>query len=407
MPRNSLRGGTAGAYVEIERKKEVKNMEQKERFWKKARSPKIFLAFLFAAILLASIVPTASADGWNWRRAINITNSGNTLTDYQVLVTLNTSNFEYSKANDDGSDLRFTNYANSTAYHYWIETWNTAGDSRIWVKVPSVPVWDGTGEAPSANRMYMWYNNSAASSESNGTNIFEFFDDFEGTSLDGKWTVDGAIFYSVSDSILTVTDAPSSTWNVWKGIHASINNIQGVRIEAKSINWVHQSSDLFQWGALLGEHPTGNKNLGMNIVDFHDLPSEAYLNYYYDTSSLSKDNIEGQQPVDLVAQRDQNGNCKFFKNGIEQQAGTETSTNSIDTVMLLVNRYSNYAYPTTKIDRVLVRKYASPEPTTTVSATEEDVTGPVDPVPELPTVILFSIGLLVLAGYAVLRRKKG
>lgn len=29
-----------------------------------------------------------------------------------------------------------------------------------------------------------------------------------------------------------------------------------------------------------------------------------------------------------------------------------------------------------------------------------------DPVPELPTIILFSIGLLVLAGYVVLRRKK-
>ena len=382
-------------------------MEIKERFWKKSRNTKMFLAFLFAAMLLASIVPIACADpGWNYRKTINITNSGGALTDYQVLVTLNTSNFEYSKANPDGSDLRFTNYENSTAYRYWIETWNTAGDSRIWVKVPSVPVWDGTDGAPPANRMYMWYNNSAASSESNGTNTFEFFDDFEGTSLDGKWTVDGAISYSVSDSILTVTDAPSTTWNVWKGIHAPINNMQGAIIEAKDIDWVHASSDLFQWGALLGEHPTGNKNLGMNIADSHATSSEAYLNYYYDTSSLSKDDIKGQQPVDLVAQRDQNGNCKFFKNGIEQQAGTETSTNSIDTVMLLVNRYSTYEYPTTKIDRVLVRKYADPEPTTTVSATEEDVTGPVDPVPELPTVILFSIGLLVLAGYVVLRRKK-
>ena len=373
-------------------------------------SPKRLLTLasvaLFVAILLASIAPTASADGWNCRKAINITNSGSALTDYQVLVTLNTSNFEYSKANDDGSDMRFTNYANSTAYHYWIETWNTAGDSRIWVKVPSVPFWNGTGEAPSANRMYLWYDNSAASSESNGTNTFDFFDDFEGTSLDGKWTVDGAISYSVSDSILTVTDAPSTTWNVWKGIHAPINNIQGVRIEAKGINWVHQSLDLFQWGALLGEHSTGNKNLGMNIADSHAASPEAYLNYYNDTSSLSEEDIEGQQPVDLVAQRDQNGNCKFFKNGVEQQEGTETSTNSIDTVMLQVNRFSTYAYPTTKIDRVLVRKYASPEPTTTVSATEEDITGQVDPVPELPTVILFSIGLLVLAGCVVLRGRR-
>ncbi|MEA2032033.1 MAG: hypothetical protein U9N41_00415 [Euryarchaeota archaeon] len=51
-------------------------MEQKERIWKKGRIPKMFLAFLFVAILLASIVPIACADGWNGRRAINITNSG-------------------------------------------------------------------------------------------------------------------------------------------------------------------------------------------------------------------------------------------------------------------------------------------------------------------------------------------
>ena len=59
----------------------------------------------------------------------------------------------------------------------------------------------------------------------------------------------------------------------------------------------------------------------------------------------------------------------------------------------------------TYVDDIRIRKYADPEPTTEVSATEEDVTGPVEPVPELPTIILSSIGLLVLVGYVVLRIK--
>jgi hypothetical protein len=54
-----------------------------------------------------------------------------------------------------------------------------------------------------------------------------------------------------------------------------------------------------------------------------------------------------------------------------------------------------------------IRKYASSEPTTSVSATEEYVGGDgVDPVPELPTIILFAVGLLVLAGYVCVGRRR-
>ena len=56
------------------------------------------------------------------------------------------------------------------------------------------------------------------------------------------------------------------------------------------------------------------------------------------------------------------------------------------------------------IEDLRVRQYASPEPTTSVGA--EGDAGPVPPVPELPTIILFSIGLLVLAGYVYIERRK-
>jgi len=44
----------------------------------------------------------------------------------------------------------------------------------VWIKVPFIPA---NGEA----RVYMYYGNPDAESESNGTEVFEFFDDFEGT----------------------------------------------------------------------------------------------------------------------------------------------------------------------------------------------------------------------------------
>lgn len=98
--------------------------------------------------------------------------------DYQIQIQLTPANFDYSKANLDGSDLRFYSPSGSPL-SYWIETWNTTGTSTVWVKVPTA----GT------STIIMHYGDSMASSESNGEATFLFFDDFSGTSLNTtKWT---------------------------------------------------------------------------------------------------------------------------------------------------------------------------------------------------------------------------
>ena len=371
---------------------EVKESEQK-------RNTKMFLPLLFAAILLASIVPMACADpGWNWRRPINITNSGGSvLTDYQVLVTLNTSNFNYSKANLDGSDLRFTNYANSTAYRYWIETWSTSGESKIWVKVPSIPVWDGTGEVPSANRMYMWYNNSAASSESNGTNTFDFFDDFEGTSLDTtKWTSNYPDQFSVSGGKVRCTGVswyPQLTTKTF-----TANPYSGIEVTSKL--------DVIQLGS----------NLFCGYGTYFTSPYDGLLWYggsgSYDRHVCFNGACGWQPGTDRgLTTGEIRESVRFLSNSISHYTtGARTIDDTFSGTVANANRplyiFNTYSGYITDLYWVFVRKYADPEPTTTVSDTEEDVTGPVEPVPELPTIILFSIGLLVLTGYVVLRRKR-
>lgn len=80
---------------------------------------------------------------------------------------------------DDFSDIRFSDYARTLPY--WIETYTSRSSATVWVKLTE------TGEA--AREFYLYYGNGAATSESSGTNVFEFFDDFDGTSLDtSKWT---------------------------------------------------------------------------------------------------------------------------------------------------------------------------------------------------------------------------
>jgi len=111
--------------------------------------------------------------GWTYRRPIIITEkSGTTLTDYQVRIVLTPDNFDYSKTRSDGGDIRFTDTDGVTQLPYWIEKWDPSGTSIIWVKVPEIP-------ANSEKKIYMYYGNLEATSQSNGTEVFEFFDDFQ------------------------------------------------------------------------------------------------------------------------------------------------------------------------------------------------------------------------------------
>ncbi len=77
------------------------------------------------------------------------------LTDFPVLVTLgnNIAGFDYGTfLTPDGSDLRFRVAGDTNLLNYEVDTWNPAGDSRVWVQVPAfsnqcaiVASWGDTG----------------------------------------------------------------------------------------------------------------------------------------------------------------------------------------------------------------------------------------------------------------------
>jgi hypothetical protein len=69
---------------------------------------------------------------------------GRALLDYQLAVELDPTNFDYSRAAPDGSDLRFTLGDGVTELPHWIESWNPGGESRVWVRAPSVPPGEST-----------------------------------------------------------------------------------------------------------------------------------------------------------------------------------------------------------------------------------------------------------------------
>lgn len=145
------------------------------------------ISIFFVLIVSTSIVQAQATflNNFTYYREITITErSGQDLTDFQIPVVLNESNFNFSHAQPDGDDIRFAD-ENGTLLDYWIEEWNaTAKRAKIWVKVPHIP-------ANSSTKIYMYYGNASAKSLSNGSKVFPLFDDFEDpkTVLEMKLTM--------------------------------------------------------------------------------------------------------------------------------------------------------------------------------------------------------------------------
>lgn len=121
--------------------------------------------------------------------------------------------------NADFSDLRFSD-SNNNIIPYWIEEKTDNTSAKVWVKLTA----DTT--------INVYYGKSSASSESNGENVFLFFDDFPGTALNtSKWTVTTASAFTVANSICTCTGTDSPAQPFLKS-NATFN-YTGLAVEAK------------------------------------------------------------------------------------------------------------------------------------------------------------------------------
>jgi len=123
--------------------------------------------FLLFSILFLSFIflPSPSyawLSGWEYRRNITINNTqiGYTLTDYQILITLDTASLiSAGKMRSDCGDIRFID-TNDNLLSYWIESGCNSTNTKIWVKVPQIP-------ASNYATIYLYYGNPTATSLSN------------------------------------------------------------------------------------------------------------------------------------------------------------------------------------------------------------------------------------------------
>lgn len=115
-----------------------------------------------------------TGDGWGYSiftnpwfntsfdKRINITFANawasENITDFPVLVVLNSTRVNYSLTLDNGEDIRFTDDDESTILSHEIELWNESGDSFVWVKVPIL-------ENTDTDFIQMYYSNQSVVSD--------------------------------------------------------------------------------------------------------------------------------------------------------------------------------------------------------------------------------------------------
>jgi len=158
--------------------------------FKKLLKPKNSISFVFVLFLFnflffshSQVKAQGWLSGWAYRKPITIDNTANSnnLTDYQVLVTLDTQSLiSAGKMQSDCRDIRFADSDGTTLISYWIESGCNTASTKIWVKVPLIP-------ASSNKTIYLYYGNSTAFSASNGNTTFVFFDDFEDQIYSDEW----------------------------------------------------------------------------------------------------------------------------------------------------------------------------------------------------------------------------
>jgi hypothetical protein len=126
---------------------------------------------------------------WGYRKKITFDNSAQAenLLNFPVLVKLSSSNIDYTKTQDLGQDIRFTDSDGTTLLKYEIEKWDETGSSFVWVKVPQIDA------SSSTDYIYIYYGNVGASDVQDATNVWD-------SSFLGVWHMKETSGTNIADS---------------------------------------------------------------------------------------------------------------------------------------------------------------------------------------------------------------
>jgi uncharacterized repeat protein (TIGR01451 family) len=303
---------------------------------------------------------------WNYRQPVVI-NSSVSIPWYQVLIVLNSGNFNFSHARSDGWDIRFTHSDGETELNYWIESWDYSHQlAYVWVKIPGLANGDTT--------IYLYYNNPIASSQSNGPGTFDSFDDNWSQFLNMRFNqVDEQSPEDPKD-----VESPF-TWTEISGSPSVSNNhliLDGAGIKSTTSSYLYQAVGyraIFGSGAghewvgfidgasgkqtRIGDNPDKNNIFLMNFVDAsNNIPiprvgAKDWHNEFHVYEIRWWDDLSTQPSVHKSM------------GDIDHGASSVSASSQVPGTSLPVTLFSETAGATLTVDWIYVRQYRNPEPT--------------------------------------------
>ncbi len=326
--------------------------------------------------VVASSSSPAFLGGWQYRKDVKIVNTlDQDLIDYPVKVVIDTATLiSQGKMRNDCGDIRFTRQDGVTLIPYWIEGGCNTSQTVIWVKVPEIPA---TDEA----KVYLYYGNPSATSESNGEAVFTFFDDFDsglskwnnvgypspGTFSDASFH-DGWGYATNGDATDNSGSHTKSLFDVTNGltVRFRVKQLAGdtwdmfytIGVGRKQSGYTDSSYDYYFGVRIHGDNPDGHVDYSRDIV-YQVYGGTQYVEDYANDLQFHVYEIKF----------DGSSCVTFYKDGTQVHSTCDIAAPPYNTLPLYIagRDYHNTNY----LDYILIRKFASAEPSVSVSPYEE------------------------------------
>ena len=347
----------------------------------------LVFALLMGGMGVAFALSNSGGEDWEYYREITIQEkSAKTLRGYQILLELNQSNFP-SKANTDGSDLRFEK--GGREYSYWIEDYDAGRKTgKIWVRIPNIP-------ANEEMKVRMYYGNSKAVSMSNPEKTFDYWQSFEDGNL-GDWTrtanggdVVSERSYEGTYSAYVQDRGGSSGSHGGEGAIWSPNLASSLFQDKKRFEFSYQIDTWVNDGdnngegcylTLMAYNPNGDLEWGINYVLCWDDANDPYSGTHTEsgqyTNTLSP---QGFRTIYLCDPIDSH-NCEpemldqwhYHSRDVpdDMPIGATVDWSKVDHLKIEMGASGRDSLDTDIkyfIDFIKTRKYATPEPALTIS----------------------------------------
>ncbi len=308
---------------------------------------------------------------WKFRKSHLITPSTGSIsagTNYQVKVVVHKGAgsdsgvdvYCGSNCQDDFDDIRFTGNNNKTTLDYWMEEYTSGTSATFWVEVA-----DDLG---SNATIYVYYGNPNASTASNGSNTFLFFDDFSGTLA--KWSRDktSGVYPEIQAGGFVRCGGGSTTspyGHTSLGSSATYSGFGNNAFDGK----YYLSANAISEQAFRGNY-AGNTGYKARSDARAGNGQSLLMPPYSGWNFIAGAGVDGDVPSTLTWYKFSvtaiGNDIKYYRNGTLMRSVTDATYSSAGEVALQ-NHYGSY----TDYDDVRVRKFVSPEPVHSTWGSEE------------------------------------